>query len=504
MKNVYDQVQLFYEEDSWTSAVKREWVEGYLRQKAWQGADDKELTDDWRNLEMFLQYLTYAGHSYSGELEVMPPQEYSQAVTWMGKYMEGFNVTLKPVKKFFSVLLSFYQYLAGKKIINNMGLLQEAAQAIAGGSKLDLNVVGVDPMLPASHTIITDDWDTADDETVETLMNRLGDCFQQEQFIDDFERAMLLYSGPMQNVPDDEYDEFWLGFWDYFLFDYHLLNNDDTPLTHFYKTYKENVSVEERRMLEDLLQAQFTVFYITRVINQDWVDCVNLFTGEHIKLPHPDFDYKKMKKLIFYGHVFSEGMVIVNYVTSMEISPKLRRRIKEEVTRQKEIFSIQVPGATWEEFFSRHAITVRHTFDVFGTMAKVNVTPFNQMERVFPEIAAPKAVNQDVMVLLSGQMRQLGFSAHDVKLAGQLWHQFNQLNPVVVRKPAVWAAATVHAYSAINASHVLSADSLAEVFGVSASSVYTNRNRLYKVLELEKFDPRFLSEEGFLFSLFST
>jgi len=46
MKNVYDEVQTFYEEEIILEPViKREWVDGYLRQKAWQGTTLNNLFD---------------------------------------------------------------------------------------------------------------------------------------------------------------------------------------------------------------------------------------------------------------------------------------------------------------------------------------------------------------------------------------------------------------------------------------------------------------------------
>ena len=48
MKNVYDEVRSFYENEiKLESAIKRDLVEGYLRKQAWQGVAD-ERTQGWR------------------------------------------------------------------------------------------------------------------------------------------------------------------------------------------------------------------------------------------------------------------------------------------------------------------------------------------------------------------------------------------------------------------------------------------------------------------------
>jgi hypothetical protein len=245
------------------------------------------------------------------------------------------------------------------------------------------------------------------------------------------------------------------------------------------------------------------VFYVNKILNPEWVECIDLFTGQKFNLPHPDFDYGKIKQLLLFGHVFAREMIMVNYVTSIEISSNLRRRIQEEVLRQKKIYEIQRPNATWDDFFNRHALAVRHTIDILLTQAKVNVTPFSQIERVFPDIDGDKPVNAVVTQLLADKMHKYGFSLHDVGLAQQLWYDYSQLQPTVIRKPASWAASVIYVYSQLNTAQSLSTDILATDFAISTTSIYQNRQKIYHGLQLDRFDPRYLNEEGFILSLFT-
>jgi hypothetical protein len=338
-------------------------------------------------------------------------------------------------------------------------------------------------------------------EMVEQLMNKLGSYFQHEDFNEDFERALYLYTGPLESVPEEGQEEFWLGFWDYFLFDYHLLQDDTTPLLHFNTVYGEKLTADEKRILEDLLSAQFTVFYVNRVKNHDWVECVNLFTDEKFELPFL-FDFSSLKKMLFFGHVFSRGLMMVNYVTSMEVSARLRRRIKEEVIRQHKVYQIQTPRASMEDFFTRHALVVRHTIDILVTLAKVNVTPAAQLERVYPPVVQARTPNGEVMEWITRAAADYNFSQHDIKLMRQLWFDFNQRDKVIVRKPAVWAAAVMYAYIKLNFSNHFHLDEIARHFDIATTGVRTNCHRIYEQLQLEAFDPRYLSEDGFVFSLF--
>ncbi len=501
MKNVYDEVKHYFEEEAANSpVVRRDWVEGFLRQKAWGGASEEELREIWVNLRMFLLYLDNTEAAY---LEEIPNWEYTRVIQWLAVHVKGFKATLKPVRRFFNILIDFYRFLALKKILSDTSGLEQAAREIAGGKKIKLDYRNL--VICKATDSFGDEIERVVNEIVEGLMLKLGAFFQRREFNDDFQRALFMFAGPVSTLPaagPGEFSMFWQEFWDYFLFDYRLLASDDTPLEHFAAAHRNVFSDEERQIMEELLNARFTVFTIQRVLSSEWVECVNIFTEEKFRLPHPEFDYKTMKRLLFFGHVFARETVMVNYITSVEVSPNLRRRIKEEAQRQKAIFDIQQPGATWEDFFARHALAFRHTVDALITMAKVNVTPFGQLDRAFPRATARRTVNPRVRHLFVKIMPEYGFSRHDLELARRLWHDYSQLSASTIRKPGAWAAAVVYVYAQLNSPQGVSAEQLAVDFGVSTSSVYTNRDKIFRALDLTKFDPRYLNEEGFVYSLF--
>ena len=100
-----------------------------------------------------------------------------------------------------------------------------------------------------------------------------------------------------------DFSDFWIGFWDYFLFDYHLRQDDQTPVAHYLQG-KHRLTRVEKTLLMNLSAAQFSVFYIQRVVDGSWVECVNLLTDEVFRMPYPEFDYKMMKKLLFLWPCF--------------------------------------------------------------------------------------------------------------------------------------------------------------------------------------------------------
>ena len=514
MKNVYDEVRSFYENEiKLESAIKRDLVEGYLRKQAWQGVADEHLRQNWNHIRALALYLDTGETDYSDYLDGISAHEYSLAVQWIIEHVPGFKKSVKSVRQFFDTLKDFFQYLLERKVVQDYAQLEFAAKEIAGGKKLQFYspaLVNFDDLM---DDMLIDELspDHAEEmralslgKAVEQLMNKLGSYFQQKEFADDFHRALLLYNGPMNSLPTEDNEEFWLGFWDYFLFDYHLLFTDATPLAHFQAANSNKLSTEERTVLHELLSARFCVFYIDQVVNHDWVECIHLFTDERFRLPHPRFHHKQIKRMLFFGHVFSQDNIMVNYVTSMEMSPNLRRRIKEEVNRQKALYNIQEPEADWKDMLSRHALVVRHTIDLLATMAKVIVTPFHQIDRKYPIIAphTPSLTVQAVTGLLKQYMPRYAFSLHDIQLASRLWNDFSCLSQVKVRKPAIWVAAVIYSFSQLNGFRMIPADQLAADLGVSTSGIYTNRTKMYDTLELQQFDPRYINEEGFVLSLF--
>lgn len=513
MKNVYDQVRSFYEHDQdWRAPISREWIDGFLRHKAWQGAGDNELTALWRQLELFILYLMYIDNSDLGKLE---QDEYQRAIEWLNRHVTGFTASARNVRAFFKALREFYSYLAlSRKIQVNLKALESAEEfllrekrnlpAKSRIAKRDnrLSTEEMARLIRENGADLDGDLGKTVGETAERLMTKLGIFFQDDSFSEDLKRALFLYSGPEELASEEQDEEFWLGFWDYFLFDYHLLANDLTPLAYFDAECGGTLAAEQRMLLTQLQAAQFTVFFVNRVVGQEWVECVNLFTEEKFQLPLPEFGLASVKRSLFYGHIFSQDIVMVNYVTCVDVSAVLRRRIKEQVIRQKKIFEVQCPQATWNEFFKRHALGVRHAIDRLLNLATVNVTPFALLDKEYPQVTARRTVNKDVLALIPKVMRGFSFSLHDIKLAQQMWEDFSQLTDIHVRKPEIWAAAVTFAYAQTNYPHGLSAGSLAEDLHITSTSIYSGRKKIKQILDLSVFDPRYLSEEGLVCSLF--
>ena len=81
MKNVYENVQEFYQELSdYNPRITRPLVEGYLRQKAWSGCNNETLEDIWIVLNAFIRYLTYEELSNLNEIG---QEDYQNLLLWI-------------------------------------------------------------------------------------------------------------------------------------------------------------------------------------------------------------------------------------------------------------------------------------------------------------------------------------------------------------------------------------------------------------------------------------
>ncbi len=502
MKNVYDAVWHFYEQDAaWEDILKYEWVEGFLRQKAWQHTDDVRLRAIWQQILMFELYLAYA----DVPLPDMQLGDYGEMVGWLERNVAEFSLELPAVKSFFQTLMDFEKYLVGRKIIKPSATMMEAAKYITGGKKLRLvdgpgNEIKKIPLAFATPDAPAPIYIKLDEHLQELLL-LLNEFYQKSEFIVDFERAIFLYHGIMgwdEDELDSQKQEFWLGFWDYFLFDYRLISNDKTPLRHFYDT--GNYPAETRSLLKELVSARFAVFFMKNLSDEDWLECEDLLTGQTFFLPNPGEHAQTLKDLLFMGHLFSHNMVLVNYVMSVPVSLNLRKRIKEEIIKQFSFYRVQEPGADWDCFYRRHAIAVRHAIDIFTTFSKLNAV----VDVDVPDVGKKSSNIGDTRVIeiLVQAMKSNVFSFNDQQLAIRMWLDYCYVSyPVAVRKPQNWAAGLVANFALINSAFVVDYDYIGNMFNVPVNSVREYGNKIARALELQEHDLRYLNEEGFIMLL---
>lgn len=507
MKNVYDGVQALYEHLSeYDPVLPQAVVERYFRKKVWQGTTSEQVEQNWLVLELFIKFITYEEILGLEDLEL---DDYRNMLLWIVDEIRRGRAEEEALKEIFAILTDFYEFLQANGFFISLQLLKEAETFF-----IDAESLMKEYKVEKEKCLFHDQFDENEllDEDVayrlnlllERLLANIGHYFKEADFIFDFNRALYLYTGPFQSIPDEEGEEFWLGFWDYFLFDYHLLSTDENPLRHFYRIKEEVLSHDEKHVLRDLLRAKFTVFYIHRILDEYMAECVNLFTGESILLPMPQCGVGDYKKVLFYGHIYSQGIVMLNYISSAPVSIKFRKRIKEEILRQKEIYMVQQPNASLEDFFTRNAIVVRHTIEILVTLAKVNVVSPTLLERDFP-VKQQNSLEPDlnITIILQVLAKKYKLSLYDTKLLIQMWHDY--ANHLDKPEKAIELAATalLTSFAEINGIHEVTYETLLKNLDISKEVLNTYQNHIYKVLQLRKFDPRYLTEEGFVLSLYA-
>ncbi|MDU2065110.1 MAG: hypothetical protein E6713_09730, partial [Sporomusaceae bacterium] len=101
MKNVYEKIRLFYDKYSDEAVpIRQDWIEGFLRHKAWQGASEKELNHLWRNMMYFLQFMVETRIS---SIESFGIETYYILLSWLDLVPE-FKVSLASIRELFAIL----------------------------------------------------------------------------------------------------------------------------------------------------------------------------------------------------------------------------------------------------------------------------------------------------------------------------------------------------------------------------------------------------------------
>ncbi|MEG0970603.1 MAG: hypothetical protein RSE47_05795, partial [Acidaminococcaceae bacterium] len=343
-ENVYDLVADFYAHDEgWNMVLRQDYAEGFLRQAAWQGADDAELRKKWQYMMMFCLYLGHAENMF-GDLD---EDDIIDGIAWCGRNIADFAISFGVVQEYLALLNALLLYLKGKKAISSAVAAQIAAKTLLGEDGV-LHTIKADgeftptearrtlyatPNAPVKIFLNIGDM-------LQDLLDELHDYFQADEFHVDLERAIFLYQGIFSE--ELETDEFWQCFWDYFLFDYHLLQDDQTPLVHFQAT---KLSANQELLLE-LRNSKLALFTIDGVNEDDMYICTDFLTQESYNLNLPLEGELDTQEMIFIGHIFYNNTMVMNYIRCLRIGKLASNRLRQVLRACYEWFLIQEPNGT--------------------------------------------------------------------------------------------------------------------------------------------------------------
>lgn len=507
MQNVYESMGEFYKNKPKGVPLlfPRDTTERFLRRNAWKGADDSELKQQWKVLSLLL---TVAAEWKLDSWEFVS----------IGDYREMFRRFVEPYKRtkktnqvakldyFFNVLENFCKFHE-KDTEFLMEHLLEARESFFAASEFFLPK----PQEKDDFYSIIEHKDLLRTEDVHRLNNllddmltTLGDYYHKGKYFVDFTRAMLMYGGqnfdPNEAAESRDREDFLYGFWDYFLFDYHLLDCDLNPLENYYKQEQKKLSFTEDSILRDLMKARFTVFSIESV-DGDVVICKDIFTNENMELPVPESYISDYRKTIFMGHVHSGGVMLLNYITTIPASHKLQERIKSEVLRLYEMFRYQQPEAELKDFFLRQAASVRQIIRIMTEYAQLNVLPFRQYPDPVDRDSHRFSPDFDIVAAeLNDMGRASGIGVHGRALLLGLYIDYCILSDAAseeLKAPDTLAAALC-VFMLVNGMQSKDTRRFINNLNRPWTKIKQISNHIYNTLKCIPFDPRYLTEDSFV------
>lgn len=510
MNNVYALVERFYDGNyDFAGIMPQETVEKYLRRKAWQGAGDEELKDIWSILSLLIVYAAQ-GNLYS--LAALSVYDYQEIIYRYAEEHKEFCLTEKSVLAVVAKIEDFYKCFPEipEDAQEMLATLKELRESFFEGNQfimpLRRNPDEFYSSLEHKEEISEAEMDKLN-ILMDTLMHHMDDFFRQPAYKKDMDRALHMFIGPediflLEELSDEEAQSFWLCFWDFFLFDYHMIAADESPIQVFYRLHKEKLTPSERDILLDLIRTDFSVLSLD-YYEADRVVCRDLFTGEVCELPLQAVYDGAAGESIIYGHTCTKGIMMLNYITVLPASRKLQKRMKEEILKLYDLFKCQYPAASFADFSRRHAGAVRHTLNILAQFAQLNVGPRRPVHSLSSGDAKKFEVSAATKQCWMTLAMDSGLSKFSAGLAYRLFCDYiNKAGDCLKDRklPAIMISVLMK---------------FVELNGADLSTAFEQRGNLASPEELadfmddiqEKlaitlFDPRYLSEEGLIHSLY--
>ena len=508
MENVYALVKRFYSAHGRANIfVPRALIERYLRAAAWRGRSNEELCTDWYCIEDFLSVIQRRDDSLA---RLFIRIDY---LALFFRYADA-HIDRRPLKRhvedYFERMRAFLTYLdeTGDYDVD-IGELDADNEMfyITGRFRLP------DPVAWEEIDGLTIE-DVEEDERLEMeelniqlndLLHKIGEYFRRPMYQLDIGRAAMIYTGDLcdmnayEHASEEEKETFWLRFWDYFFFDYHLIATDETPIAHYNARERESLSYDEREIILDLMEARFAVLAVSEEY-EDHVVCRDILRDEEVILPHPDVPGTLSKNILF-GHICDNGMMMLNYITAIPASKRLQQRISETIQREHELFCMQKRDASMDDFLLREAALVRHTIHLLATQAQINVLPRRSLPKRIPHRVHASNCAEELTVL-GAVAEKLGFSRYAQELMRALFLDYAHTE-LARAQTAESLTAAIFLFAELNAIDLAPITELYHVFGSNKKQVCAAHAHMREVLGCISFDPRYLGEEGFVTMLYS-
>ena len=492
--NVYRRIDVFYQRrKELNKIIRKQRMERYFRELAWQGKSDLLLRRIFGVVSSLLRYMLRQKLYF---FSLLTRYDYVEIFYQYAAARPKLRLIEKNVETFFDCLEQFLMAIApddaeagnsldeGRELFYEHGFfsIPERQEYDAFCDTLEhTEEIGEDEL---NHL----------NEILDSLIADMIRFFQQKELHSDFARAVVLYAGPYIK-PEEADENWWMGFWDYFFFDYHRKTDDLSPAHYYLDHEKGRLSTEESYVLRDLTRAKLKIFCVNR-LEDDFAICTDLLSEETFELPCPDAAFMEYKNMIFFGHIQRRGVMLLNYITGMSASKRLQRRIKDEIIKQFERFqAYQMPHATMEDFLLRHAAAVRHTVQILSGFAQLRVVPDADCPPV-PRKTANAGLLEPEETRLTAIAQFLGFSSYSIFFAKRLYEDY--VATVKKRGTQAVLAAILILIEGVNGTEYIPLEKLLGAFNVGQDEALQAVNEVGIAVNCVALDPRYLTEEGYV------
>ena len=273
------------------------------------------------------------------------------------------------------------------------------------------------------------------------------------------------------------------------------------PIQVFFQ--QEELNGSERDILLDLMHAKFGVYSVEECYS-DGILCRDLFTDELVDLPVPDHTPSPLEPCILFGHINTLGVVLVNRITVLPASRNLQKRMKEIVLQQYTRYRCQEPDASLHAFFSREAGLVRHTLNILARCAQLSVLPpVHTLPVLVHQKHRPGEYAKEIKRLKQYGM-QFGFSCYAVKLLCRFLADYMSVRSEksFPNDSAALFIAVLLEFAKLNGMDLEKVPGISDFLGAEVAEARGYMMEIEELLHCVPYDPRYLTEDGFIRSLY--
>jgi len=512
-ENVFDYINEFYTVDpEWNRFLDRKTVESFIRKESWKTHDQERLLRVW---SCILSYMFYLGYSDTLPGDITP-DEAIVSVGWCFRNIGEFEPQDEDVNFFLTTLCNFYKHLESlNRITHNASMafaqkkLSEQehipidSQGFFTGEFEEYNERGI-PDLPSKVFV-----------NISSQMNRFlnlieGD-YLEKQYPDDYRRAKNIYASvlgdgtvltPKESAHREDARQ---GFLDYFCFDYKLLNTGKPLINDLYERFSKDISGKYsyafKQTLKELTKAKLVLFTIKKEISPGVFSVVDILRQESMVLSLPMEPKSNFKNVLFCAHFFCDDGLVVNFVRGINFTKEQLSNLMEQLRKDKKYYAVRKGGrCSWSEFIDNNQLLVRNLPILIAHDIPLNAQPEVKIEHYKPAKFPKDDFLQPVLPQIFTHDL---FTPNDMKLASQIWADVQSI-PVAdgeekAEDPTVLALAVSRIFVELCGVYSFRETPRGDKELIALDKdVKKVMKEIKKMLHIQKYDPRYVNEEGFL------